>query len=58
MVRSRSKRLGIAADFYQKNDIHIHLPKVRRQGWPSAASASATPMVSAADRNTVRADVP
>jgi ATP-dependent Lon protease len=27
VVRARSRRLGIPADFYQKNDIHIHLPE-------------------------------
>ena len=27
VVRARSRRLGIQDDFYQKNDIHIHLPE-------------------------------
>src|SRR5690606_171225 len=27
VVRNRSRKLGIEADFYQKNDIHIHLPE-------------------------------
>jgi len=27
VVRARSRRLGVKEDFYQKNDIHIHLPE-------------------------------
>src|SRR5437879_6473381 len=27
VVRARSRKLGVKEDFYQKNDIHIHLPE-------------------------------
>jgi len=58
VVRNRSKALGIAPDFYQKTDLHIHLPEgATPKDGPSAGGAIVTAIVSILTNIPVRADV-
>jgi ATP-dependent Lon protease len=58
VVRSRSQRLGIRDEFFEKKDIHIHVPDgATPKDGPSAGIAMTTAFVSAMTGIPVRCDV-
>jgi len=58
VVRSRSRRLGIKDELFEKRDIHIHVPDgATPKDGPSAGIAMTTAFVSALTSIPVRADV-
>ena len=58
VVRSRASVLGIANDFFEKHDLHVHVPEgATKKDGPSAGIGMCTALVSATTEIPVRADV-
>jgi ATP-dependent Lon protease len=57
-IRSRADRIGIATDFYEKSDIHVHVPAgaIPKDG-PSAGVTIAASLASLLTGRPVRSDV-
>jgi ATP-dependent Lon protease len=57
-VRSRAEKIGLEKDFFEKSDIHLHIPAgAQPKDGPSAGVSMATALVSLISRKPVRADV-
>jgi ATP-dependent Lon protease len=58
VVRNRAASLGVASDFHEKRDIHIHVPEgATPKDGPSAGIGMCTALVSALTGIPVKADV-
>ena len=58
VVRNRAEAFRINSDFYEKRDIHVHVPEgATPKDGPSAGAAMVTGLVSSLTGNPVRADV-
>ena len=58
VVRSRSQSLGLSENFYEENDIHIHVPEgATPKDGPSAGVGMCTAIVSVLTEIPVRADI-
>jgi len=58
VVRSRSSKLNIPMDFYEKNDFHIHLPEAATpKDGPSAGIGMTTAIISSLTSIPVQSDV-
>lgn len=58
VLRGRTKQFGIAEDFFEKNDFHVHVPEgATPKDGPSAGIGMCTALVSVVTHIPVRADV-